>query len=53
MLDFLKGNVVYIDNEFIGLDVNNIGFRIYTSNTKNYKLNNNYIFYIDFWLFKS
>ncbi len=47
MLDFLKGNVVYIDNEFIGLDVNNIGFRIYTSNTKNYKLNNNYIFYVN------
>lgn len=47
MLDFLRGKIVYVDKDFIGLDVNNIGFRIFTSNTKKYQINNEYTFFVN------
>ncbi len=46
MLDFLKGKVVYIDKDFVGLDVHDLGFRVYTSNVNNYQIDNFYKFYI-------
>lgn len=46
MLDFLKGKVVYVDKDFVGLDVHDFGFRIYTSNVNNYQIDSCYTFYV-------
>ncbi|MFA6666770.1 MAG: Holliday junction branch migration protein RuvA [Bacilli bacterium] len=46
MLDFLIGKVVEVGKDYVDLNVNNVGFKIFTSNLKNYHLNDDYTFYV-------
>ena len=46
MYFYLKGRVVEIYNNFIVLDVNNIGYKIYVINPSFYFINEDYLIYI-------
>ncbi|HEY0826891.1 MAG TPA: Holliday junction branch migration protein RuvA [Bacilli bacterium] len=36
MIDFLKGNVVFIENDYIVMDVNGVGYRVFCANPQSF-----------------
>ena len=50
MFDYLKGKIEYVGKDFVCLNVNNLGFRLYVPNAKEFSLNEeNSFFVVDFF----
>lgn len=46
MLDFLVGKIKNINKDFVSLDVNGLGFRIFTNKCSDLLLEHDYLFYV-------
>lgn len=46
MIDFISGNIELIEEDFVVLECENIGYVIYIINSKNYKINQRIKFYV-------